>query len=163
MRISKVLILGLVAVACAPKADTPATASAPAVLSKAALDTVKAVDAAFATAMNAKDTVAVLANYADDATLMPPDSPALDKEGAATLIKGLLAAGASDFALTPATAYGTGDLAYIVGTVSFKMNGVSETDKYAEVLRRGADGKWRYVVDMFSGITPPASATPAKK
>jgi ketosteroid isomerase-like protein len=35
--------------------------------------------------------------------------------------------------------------------------------KYTEVLRKGADGKWRYVVDMFSDIAPPAAAMPGKK
>jgi hypothetical protein len=32
------------------------------------------------------------------------------------------------------------------------MGGATETVKYAEVLRKGADGKWRYVVDMFSPL-----------
>ena len=35
--------------------------------------------------------------------------------------------------------------------------------KYTEVLRKGADGKWRYVVDMFSGIAAPAAAPAQKK
>ena len=65
--------------------------------------------------------------------------------------------------LTPTTAYGVGDLAYLVGTATFKMGGATETDKYTEVLRKGADGKWRYVVDMFSGVAAPAPAAPAKK
>lgn len=159
MRISIVLGLGLVAVACTSEVERPAAAPASAPLSAAALDSVKAVDAAFAAAMNAKDTAAVLAIYADNTNLMPPDSPVLDKAGTSKLIQGMLGAGASDFVLTPTTAYGTGDLAYIVGTVSYKMNGTSETDKYAEVLQQGADGKWRYVVDMFSGTAPvPATA-----
>jgi len=162
MRASFILGLVLVAVACTAKIETPAAGSAPAALSTAELDTVKAVDAAFAAAMNAKDTAAVLSMYADDTRLMPPDSPVLDKASAGKLIAGLLAANASDFVLTPTTAYGSGDLAYIVGSVSYKMNGASETDKYAEVLRKGADGKWRYVVDMFSGIAPPPAA-PTKK
>lgn len=163
MRASFILGLGLVAVACTATVDTPAPGSAPAGLSAAELDSVKAVDAAFAAAMNAKDTAAALAIYADDTRLMPPDSPVLDKAGAGKLLASFMAAGASDFVLTPTTVYGTGDLAYMVGTVSYKMNGASETDKYAEVLRKGADGKWRYVVDMFSGIAPAPAAAPAKK
>ena len=75
----------------------------------------------------------------------------------------MLAAGASDFVLTSTTAYGIGDLAYLVGTASYKMAGVSETVKYTEVLRKGADGKWRYVVDMFSNIAAPAAAPALKK
>ena len=167
MRLSSLLGLGLLAIACAPKPDTQTTAAtpaAPAALSVAELDSVKAVDAAFTAGMNAKDTTAVFAVYAADAKLMPPDSPILDGAAGRPVIAGMIAGGASDFVLTPTTAYGVGDLAYLVGTASFKMGGASETVKYAEVLRTGADGKWRYVVDMFSGVAAPTLANaPAKK
>ncbi|HKP30528.1 MAG TPA: DUF4440 domain-containing protein [Gemmatimonadales bacterium] len=161
MRLASILGLSLVAAACAPKAEAPAAAStaAAAPLSAAELEEVKAVDAAFAAAMNAKDTTAVWAIYAPDAYLMPPDSPALQGAAGHPALAGFLAFGATDFALTPTTAYGIGDLAYVVGTATFKMGGTTETVKYAEVLRKGADGKWRYVVDMFSGVAP----APAKK
>lgn len=159
MRLLPVVALGLFA-ACAPKAETPAAPAAPAPLSAAELEAVKAVDAAFAAGMNAKDSLAVFAVYAPDAKLMPPDSPALEGAAGHPVITGMIAAGASDFVLTPTTVYGIGDLAYIVGTATFKEGGANATVKYAEVLRKGADGKWRYVVDMFSGIAPPA---PAKK
>jgi ketosteroid isomerase-like protein len=92
---------------------------------------------------------------------MPPDSPILEGRDGHAAITGLMAAGASDFTLTPTTTYGIGDLAYSVGTASFKVGGASQTIKYAEVLRRGDDGKWRYVVDMFSAVAPPAA--PARK
>jgi ketosteroid isomerase-like protein len=163
VRLSSLLGLGLLAVACAPKSETPAAPAAPAALSAAELDAVKAVDAAFAAGMNAKDTAAVFAVYAADAKLMPPDSPILDGAAGHPVIAGLIAGGASDFVLTPTTAYGVGDLAYLVGTASFTMGGASETVKYAEVLRKGDDGRWRYVVDMFSGVAAPAPAAAAKK
>ena len=166
MRLPFLLGLSLLAVACAPKADTPIAAApgAPVALTAAELDSVKAVDGAFAAGMNAKDTTAVFAVYAADAKLMPPDSPTLDGAAGHPVIAGLLAAGASDFALTSTTVYGIGDLAYMVGTATFKMGSAVETVKYTEVLRKGTDGKWRYVVDMFSGIAPPAqSAAPARK
>ena len=163
MRLLSILGLSLLAAACAPKADAPpaadATPAAAAPLSAAELEEVKAVDARFAAAMNAKDTTAVWDIYAPDAFLMPPDSPALQGAAAHPALAGFLAFGATDFVLTPTTVYGIGDLAYMVGTATFKMGGTTETVKYAEVLRKGADGKWRYVVDMFSGVAPP----PAKK
>ncbi len=71
MRLSFLLGLGVLAAACAPRSQT-ASAAAPAALSAAELDTVRAVDAAFAAAMNAKDTTAAFAFYAADAKLMPP-------------------------------------------------------------------------------------------
>jgi ketosteroid isomerase-like protein len=160
MRLSTILGLGLLATGCAPKAQPPASAA----LSAVELDSVRAVDAAFAAGMNAKDTAAVFAVYAADAKVMPPDSPILDGAASHALIAGFIAGGAGDFVLTPTVAYGVGDLAYLVGTATFTMGGGSETVKYAEVLRKGADGKWRYVVDMFSGVVPPAPASaPARK
>lgn len=161
MRVSSVVGFGLLLVSCAPRSDAPAVPAAPAALSAAELASVKAVDAAFAAGMNAKDTAAVFAVYATDAKVMPPDSPILDGAAGHPVIAGLIAGGASDFVLTPTTAYGVGDLAYVVGTASFKMSGASQAVKYAEVLRKGADGKWHYVVDMFSGVAPPAE--PASK
>jgi ketosteroid isomerase-like protein len=164
MRIAYLSALLLLAGACTPKAETAAAATtpeAPAALSAAALDSVKAVDVAFAAGMNAKDSAAVMAVYADDARVMPPDSPAMDKAAAGAVIAGLIAGGTTDMVLNSTTVYGIGDLAYMVGTASFKMGGAPETVKYTEVLRRGADGKWRYVVDMFSGIAPMAAT--AKK
>jgi ketosteroid isomerase-like protein len=164
MRLPSVLALVLIATACAPKSDTAAggTHDSAAPLSASTLDSVKAVDAAFAAGMNAKDTAAVFAAYAEDAKVMPPNSPILDKVAAHSMIAGLLAAGATDFVLTSNTAYGAGDLAYMTGTASMKMGSASDTVKYTEVLRRGADGKWRYVVDMFSEVTPPAAAAKPK-
>jgi ketosteroid isomerase-like protein len=164
MRLPAILGVVLLVAACAAESETPAVATAAAEpLSPAALDSVKAVDAAFAAGMNAKDTAAVFAIYAADAKVMPPDSPTLEGPAGHPPITGLMAAGATDFVLTPTTTYGIGDLAYSVGIASFKIGGASETVKYAEVMRRGDDGKWRYVVDMFSGIAPPAAMAPAKK
>ena len=163
MRLASLLALALVA--CGPKSDTQAAATlaAPAALSSAALDSVKAVDSAWAAAMNAKDTAAVLALYADDAKLLPPDAPIMDKAAAHGVLAGFIAGGASDFVLTPTVAYGVGDLAYMVGTAKFKMGGAPETVKYTDVFRRGADGKWRYAADMFSGVMAPPAAAPVKR
>ena len=155
MRLLPLVGLGLLA-ACASRPDAPPVPAAPAALSAAELESVKAVDAAFAAAMNAKDTAAVYAVYASDAKVMPPDSPVLEGSAGHPVMAGMIAGGASDFVLTPTTAYGVGDLAYVVGTASFKMGGAAHTVKYAEVLRKDASGKWHYVVDMFSGVAPPA-------
>ena len=161
MRRSCLVGLGLLAAGCAPK---PAEPAAPTALSAAELEAVKAVDAAFAATMNAKDTATAFAIYAADAKVMPPDAPVQEGASLRQTIAGLITGGASDFALTPTTAYGIGDLAYMVGTASFKMGGAVQSVKYAEVLRKGADGKWHYVVDMFSNNAPPAAAAaPAKK
>ncbi len=157
MRLSSLLGLALLATACAPPAGGGSAA-----LPTAELDAIRAVDAAFAAGMNAGDTAAVFDIYAPGAKLMPPDAPILEGADARSVIAGLIAGGASNFVLTPTTTYGTGDLAYQVGTASFTVGGGAATVKYVEVLRKSADGKWRYVVDMFSGVAPPPAAAPAQ-
>lgn len=158
MRLPLLLGLCVLTVACTQTSDKTAATAAPAPLSTAELQAVTAVDAAFAAGMNAKDAAAASALYAEDAKLMPPDAPILEGAAIRSTLGGLIDGGASNFVLTSTTAYGVGDLAYVVGTASFTMGGAAQTVKYTEVLRKGADGKWRYVVDMFSGIAPPAPA-----
>ena len=92
MRSASLLSLCLIVAACSPRTE----AAAP--LSAAALDSVKAVDAAFAAAMNAKDSTAVFAVYAADAQVMPPDSPTLEGAASHPELAGMITAGASDFA-----------------------------------------------------------------
>ena len=160
MRFTSLIVIGLVTLACSPAKEAP-TAAVPAVLTSAQLDSVHAVDAAFAAGINAKDTAAVFAVYAADANVLPPDSPILHGAAGHPDIAALIAGGAGDMVLHSTTAYGVGDLAYMVGTATFTMGGASQTVKYAEVVRRGTDGKWRYVVDMYSGVAPPPAV--AKK
>jgi hypothetical protein len=58
MRLSPLFLLGLLVVACEAKPEKQ-DGAVPAVLGAAALDSLHAVDAAFAAGMNAKDTTAV--------------------------------------------------------------------------------------------------------
>jgi ketosteroid isomerase-like protein len=157
MRLTALLSLGLLAVACAPASETPAEAalpSTPAALSADDIAAVQAVEPAFVAAMNAGDTAAVLAFYADDAKLMPPDAPIIEGAGIRDVIVGMIQGGIADLVLTPTTTTGVGDLAYQVGTGSYAMGGETHEFKFVEVLRKGADGQWRYVVDMFSNLAP---------
>ena len=161
VRVLPVVALAVLCGACAPKADAPAgggTGGAPVALTAAELDAVKAVETAWAAGMNAKDTAAVFATYTADAKVLPPDSPILTGADGRAALAGLMAAGAGDFVLTPVEVYGSGDLAYAVGTASYTLGGATHTAKYLEVFRKGADGKWQYVADAFSGVAPAAGA-----
>ena len=52
--------------------------------------------------------------------------------------------------LSPVEVYGVGDLAYEVGTQELSVEpaipSFSSSRKYVHVLRRGADGRWRFAV-----------------
>lgn len=155
MRLSPLLATALLAAACTPQPEA-AEAAGSAPLSAAALDSVAAVSAAWQAAVNAGDTAAVAALYASDARILPPDSPILGKADGMATFAAYLAAGAKDFKLNRVTGYGSGDLAYQVGNASFTMGDATEEMKYMEVMRRGDDGQWRYVADMFSSVAPAA-------
>ena len=74
MTLSRRDAIALLAAACGPLAQAPEAGPAQP-LSAAALDSVRAVDAAFAAGISARDTAAVFAVYAADAKLMLHDSP----------------------------------------------------------------------------------------
>ena len=158
MRLTALVGLGLLALACAPAAEAPGETdmpAAPATLSAEDIAAVQAIEPAVAAALNAADTAGVLAFYADDAKLMPPDAPIVEGAEVRNVIVGMLRGGIADVVLTPVLTTGVGDLAYQVGTGSFTMGGTTHEMKYVEVLRKGADGNWRYVVDMFNSMAPP--------
>ena len=56
--------------------------------------------------------------------------------------------------LAPVEIYGTGDLAYEVGTQSLSiepaLEGFNSSRKYLHVMRRRTDGTWRFVAAMSS-------------
>lgn len=158
MRLALAVGICITTLACSSPAKAPDTTTS-AALSAEDIAAIQAVDAAFAAGMNAKDTNAVAALYADDAKLMPPDAPILEGPAIRAVVASLIAGGASEFALVPSMTQGAGNLAYTVGTATFAMGGKTESIKYAEVLRKGPDGKWRYAIDIFNSVAAPAPST----
>ena len=92
----------------------------------------------------------VSAFYADDARVLPPNSPPV--EGKAAIIalwKTVLASGVSGLDLNTTHVEASGDLAYGVGAYHMKMGESETAGKYVVVYRRRG-GQWRAVADMFS-------------
>ncbi len=144
MRLSHLTVLGVLAAACSPTPATPASAT-PEPLSAAALDSVRAVDAAFAAAMNAKDSAAVMAIYASDAMLMPPDSPALEGDGIGATLAGLIAGRArATWRSTRRTPTASVTWPTPVGTATFTMGGSTRDGE----VHRGAAARRRRPVAL---------------
>ena len=132
-------------------------------LSSADQEGIRAADLAFAAAANAGNLDGVIAVYAEDASLLPPNAP--PQKGRDAIRKfwgGLLGAYSTRFELTSETVEGRGDLAYNVGqyrlSATPKTKGpppIEEEGKFVEVLKRQPDGSWKYVVDMYSPNSPP--------
>lgn len=130
----------------------------PVQLSGADLAGVRRTDSAFVAAANAGDVDGVVAVYAQDAALLPPNMPA--QRGSAAIRGfwgGLLKAYTVKFEVSSDTIEGRGDLAYTVGHYRLtavpkeKANpGMADEGKFVEILKRQPDGTWKYVVDIYN-------------
>jgi uncharacterized protein (TIGR02246 family) len=139
-----------------------ATATAAAVDKTAAEAEIRAGDAAFFDAVKAKNANAAADLYANDAVSMPANSPPLKTH--ADIVK----FNDDFFKLPQVTLTGEtetikfsddGTMAYAIGKytaswVDAKGKKVTEDGKYLNVLGR-VDGKWKIVVDAFSGNAAP--------
>jgi uncharacterized protein (TIGR02246 family) len=132
-------------------------------LSAADLEGIRAADSAFMAAANAGDIDAVTAVYASDAALLPPNLPPQKGQNAIRgFWGGFLKAYTVRFELGSDTIEGRGDLAYNMGHYRFtavpkarNQPGVADEGKFLEILKRQPDGKWKYVVDMYSSNLAP--------
>lgn len=149
--------IGLLAIAACtpPVADTSADAAVLRDGTKAWVD-----------AYNAGDADSIVAMYAEDAVLMPPDAPLAKGHEA---IRSFLAADIASFKANGVTLVlgeestgVSGNTGWHSGT--FKVNGAGGatvgTGKYLEIWRK-TDGKWLMVHDIWNGDAP-AVAPPTK-
>lgn len=135
----------------------------PGTLGAADLAAIRGVDSSFASAGEAGSAEAMAALYAADAQVLPPNAPAV--EGRAAIQKlwgGLLAAYQLKLQVVADEVEGRGDLAYARGHYTMdatpRVPGgaapFQDRGKFLEILRRQADGSWRYAVDMYSSDLP---------
>jgi ketosteroid isomerase-like protein len=119
---------------------------------------VRALDAAFITHANNRDAAALTsAFYADDAVLLPPNSPIV--RGAAAIQafwQAFLDQGVTDAVIETVDLSESGDLAYGIGSYSYAVPsaGVTDTGKFLIVLGRQADGAWKAIADQFNSDRP---------
>jgi uncharacterized protein (TIGR02246 family) len=151
------MLIAIVVGACA-RTGPPAEQMADPAVTAAAVDS---INQAYLAAVAARDTNAIVALYAADARLMPPNATAAvgpDSIRAAWI--GFLQI--PDLQLntqsTQIIGSDSGDLAVDVGTYTFSgklPNGQSMTDvgKYVTVMKK-VDGQWKIVVDTFNSDLP---------
>jgi len=102
----------------------------------------------FCAAINAGDAKAAAALYTEDATLMPPgEAMVVGRAAIEAYWQGFIDAHPHDVATETLDAKSSGALAYEAGRFQFTMPGpdgedVTETGRFIEILRKGADGKW---------------------
>jgi ketosteroid isomerase-like protein len=156
--IAAALLVGLTA--CQP--------AAPAGLSDADLAAIKALDDNFTTMAMAGDFAGLVkAFYTDDAVFMAPNAPAATGHAE---IEALLRTfpPMSNFTIQSDEVVGVGDLAYSRNHYSLTMTppggaAFMDSGKSMVILRKQADGSWKFVRDMFNSDIPlPEPAKPAK-
>jgi uncharacterized protein (TIGR02246 family) len=136
---------------------------------KAAEDAVRALDAAQLKAAQALDVAGVVAAYSADATVMPPNTPMLsDPASIQKAWAGMLVPG-TQVTWTPSKVEvaASGDMAYDQGTYTVTGPGpdgkpMSDKGKYLVVVKKQADGSWKFAEDTWNSDLPAVAAAPVK-
>lgn len=155
-----VLLLTGCSSAPAPPADTSA----------ADLKAIKDGETTWSADYGSKDVDKIVSHYADDATLMMPDTPVImGKDAIRTALSGLMADKNLALSFTTANAQvaKSGDIAYTQGTYSMTMTNpktkkpVTEKGKYLTVYKKQSDGTWKAVEDINNADAPAAPVVTA--
>ncbi len=138
-------------------AQAPAPAAAPPVDNAAITADIGKMEEMFATATAARDTVGIMNYYADDAHVLPPNTPRVDGHDAVLKawkaffqIPGLeLTVKSNDVIVSKA-----GDMAVDVGSYHMKSTGpkgktIEDVGKYVTVFKK-TDTGWKAVVDTYN-------------
>lgn len=128
---------------------------------------IRAEDAAGLKAAQAKDVNGAVANYADDASWLPPNAPiAKGKDAIRAGWAALLASPGLtiDWQITKLEVARSGDLAYTLFAYQMSMQGpdgkpISDHGKDMAVWKKQPDGVWKMVADTFNsdGAMAPSS------
>jgi ketosteroid isomerase-like protein len=127
---------------------------------------VRNTDAEWSKVAASKDLDKTVSYYADDAIVLPPNSPMVTtKDGIRDLWKGFLDSFSSiSWNTSRVEVAKAGDMAVTTGTYELTMkDGSQDHGKYCEVWEKKPNGKWQVATDMFSSdlpATPPASPAP---
>ena len=120
------------------------------------------LDAEWSRAAQDRDVEKVLSFWADEAIVLPPGSPAVAGSAAIRefVVKSFQTPGFSISWNTATVAVsGSGDIAYTTGTNRVTFSGpdgkqVTVDGKAVAVWRRGKDGTWKCVIDIWNDVSP---------
>ena len=118
---------------------------------------VAAMDEAFIRHINAGDADALIDSwYTEDAVLLPPGQDLVPgRENVRQSLRELIEQGVEDFRVETKVSGHSGDLLYVIGEFSYTLPGAGghseeHRGKSLMVARRGSDGRWRILADMFN-------------
>jgi uncharacterized protein (TIGR02246 family) len=128
---------------------------------------IRLADAAGLKAAQAKDVAGATANYADDASWLPPHAPIVQgKEAIRAAWAQLLAIPGLkiDWQITKVDVSRAGDMAYTLYHYEMTMPGpngapIKDKGKDMSVWKKQSDGAWKMVADTFNSDIPLPSDT----
>src|ERR1700680_1148432 len=128
---------------------------------------IRAADAAGLKAAQAKDVSGATANYADDASWLPPNAPIVQgKEAIRSAWAQLLSNPGLKISwqITEVHVSHGGDMAYTLYKYEMTfgvLNGaeVNDRGKDMAVWQKQSDGTWKIVADTFNSDSPPSGAS----
>lgn len=132
----------------------------PAPLTDADIAANRALSQSFVGRMLARDWDGAGKLYADSATLLPPNAPAVTGRAAITAFMAAFPP-ITGFTISDETITGAGDLAYVTGRYRLTLGlpgSPVDSGKFLDVRRKQKDGSWLYVADMFSSNAPAPAA-----
>jgi len=130
----------------------------------AAKDSIDAVNAVFAKAMNSGDSAGVVALYTSDAQIMAANMPTFAGTAAVSSFVGEgIRGGINNFKLEAKEVYGNDEMLTEVGVYTLKFGDQADTGKYIVIWKKEG-GKWKLFRDIFNSDNPaPPMPPPAKK
>ena len=158
MGVFSLAVLLLVTFGCAQKMDVEAERAA-----------IRNADGAWSKTATAKDVDRFVSFFADDASLLPPNTAAMTKREAIREWASELMANpgfALSWQATKVEVSRSGELGYSLGTYEFTIHdaeGESVTDrgKYVTVWKKRPESTWKVVADIFNSNLPlPTAPTP---
>lgn len=123
--------------------------------------TIREIDAAWSQALKDKDLDKIISNYAEDASLLPPDEPIVRGQGniRAWFAKRIATPGYSaTFAPTSIVVAKSGDIAYELGTFHVTVeNGIGKPVEYSGkhlVTWENRGGHWKVTAESINRNSP---------
>lgn len=133
--------------------------------------TIRELDVKWAQAATAKNLEGTVSYYADDASLLPPNTTIQAGKAAIHAAWAGLLGSVESIAWQPnkIEVSRSSDLAYVIGVYQMSSKdpqgkSVADHGKYVEVWKKQTNGNWKAVADIFnSDLLPPAPEPAAKK
>lgn len=132
---------------------------------------IRAADAATLKAAQEKDVDGAVANYAENASWLPPNAPMVSGKAGIRAGWSKLIANPGfniDWQIDKVEVARAGDLAYVIYTYQMALEGpqgkvTDDHGKDMAVWKKQPDGSWKMVAESFNSDLPAVTTAPAKK